>query len=69
MWVKFMLALSAFMNIWCIEEARLMGIDRNVDELDFFKINSWAEGCLIYVCGSPTVQWDHVTLILVFHQG
>jgi len=37
MGVKCMLAINAFMNIWCIE-ARLMGINRNVDELAFFKL-------------------------------
>jgi hypothetical protein len=37
MGVKFMLSCNAFMNIWCIE-ARLMGINRNVDELAFFKL-------------------------------
>jgi hypothetical protein len=62
-------ALNAFMNIWHIEEARLMGINRNVDELAFFKINLQAEGCLIYVCGCPTRQWEHVLFIRAFHQG
>jgi len=32
-----MLTLNVFMNIWCIEEARLMGINRNVDEQAFLK--------------------------------
>jgi len=36
--VKFVPALNAFMNIWCTEEAILMGINRNVDELAFFKL-------------------------------
>jgi len=37
MGVKFMLAYNTFMNIWCIED-RFMCINKNVDELAFFKL-------------------------------
>jgi hypothetical protein len=67
MGVKFMLPLNAFMNIWCVA-ARLMGINRDVDELALFKLLLWQKG-VWYMCGCPTRQWEHVKLILVFHQG